>query len=58
MVQVLDRLAGEWTMHWLEGADHSFRVLKSSGRTDGDVLREIADVSSAWASGLQASRPS
>ena len=22
-----------WTMHWLEGADHSFKVLKSSGRT-------------------------
>src|SRR5688500_11342475 len=22
-----------WTMHWLEGADHSFHVLKSSGRS-------------------------
>ena len=37
-----------WQMHWLEGADHSFRVLKSSGRTDAEVLREVADVSRAW----------
>jgi predicted alpha/beta-hydrolase family hydrolase len=37
-----------WQMHWLEGADHSFRVLKSSGRTDADVLREVAEASRAW----------
>ena len=28
------RQACSWQMHWLEGADHSFHVLKSSGRTD------------------------
>jgi hypothetical protein len=54
MDRVVDRLAGPWTMHWLEGADHSFHVLKSSGRSDGDVLNEIADASSAWESGLRA----
>ena len=37
-----------WQMHWLEGADHSFHVLKSSGRTDADVLREVAEASRAW----------
>jgi hypothetical protein len=37
-----------WQMHWLEGADHSFRVLKSSGRTDAQVLREVGEVSRAW----------
>lgn len=37
-----------WQMHWLEGADHSFRVLKRSGRTNADVLREVADASRAW----------
>ena len=37
-----------WTMHWLEGADHSFRVPKASGRTDADVLEELADVAGAW----------
>jgi predicted alpha/beta-hydrolase family hydrolase len=37
-----------WTMHWLEGADHSFHVLKSSGRTDRDVLDETADATVNW----------
>jgi predicted alpha/beta-hydrolase family hydrolase len=37
-----------WKMHWLEGADHSFHVLKSSGRTDREVLDEIGAVSAAW----------
>jgi predicted alpha/beta-hydrolase family hydrolase len=37
-----------WKMHWLEGGDHSFHVLKSSGRTDPEVLEEIGAVSAAW----------
>jgi hypothetical protein len=53
MEKVVARLADRWTMHWLEGADHSFHVLKSSGRTDGDVLDEIANASSAWVAGLR-----
>jgi predicted alpha/beta-hydrolase family hydrolase len=53
MDKVVDRLTGPWTMHWLEGADHSFHVLKRSGRTDGDVLSEVADASSSWAAGLR-----
>ena len=32
---------GRWQMHWLEGADHSFHVLKSSGRTDEQVMEEV-----------------
>jgi uncharacterized protein len=40
-----------WTMHWLEGADHSFRVLKSSGRTDADVLEEIGEACRRWQNG-------
>jgi uncharacterized protein len=43
MEGVVDRLTDRWTMHWLEGADHGFHVLKSSGKTDGDVLSEIAE---------------
>jgi predicted alpha/beta-hydrolase family hydrolase len=53
MEKVVARLTDRWTMHWLEGADHSFHVLKSSGRTDGDVLDEIANASSAWVAGLR-----
>ena len=41
-----------WQMHWLEGADHSFHVLKSSGRTDDDVLKELVQVSADWLSRL------
>ena len=40
-------------MHWLEGADHSFHVLKSSGKTDSDVLKEVADVSEKWLSTIR-----
>jgi len=52
MEGVVDRLTDRWTMHWLEGADHGFRVLKNSGRTDAEVLSEIAEACGAWASGL------
>jgi predicted alpha/beta-hydrolase family hydrolase len=41
-----------WTMHWLEGADHSFRVPKRSGKTDEDVLAEVADITEDWTSRL------
>ena len=48
MEAVLQRVGANWTMHWLEGADHSFRVLKSSGRTDADVLMEVGEASRGW----------
>ena len=48
MEAVLARVGPNWTMHWLDGADHSFHVLKSSGRTDADVLGEIGSQSAAW----------
>lgn len=48
MNDVVKRLAAPWTMHWLEGADHSFHVLKSSGRTDGDVLAEVGEATAKW----------
>lgn len=39
-------------MHWLQGADHSFHVLKSSGRTDPQVLDEMGDAARGWVAGL------
>ena len=39
-----------WTMHWLDGADHSFRVQKRSGTTDEAVLTEVGDITKAWVS--------
>lgn len=48
MRKTVEPLAARWTMHWLDGADHSFHVLKSSGRTDADVLDEVAAATRAW----------
>lgn len=48
MEGVLERSRENWTMHWLEGADHSFHVLRSSGRSDADVLDEIGAAARAW----------
>ena len=48
MDEALKRVRAPWTMHWIEGADHSFRVLKSSGRSDAEVNREIGEVTDAW----------
>lgn len=48
MDETVGRLGPNWTMHWLEGADHSFHVLKSSGRTDADVLAELGSVVQRW----------
>lgn len=41
-----------WDMHWLDGADHSFHVLKSSGRTDADVLTEVGARTASWLASL------
>ena len=56
MESVLERVGANWTMHWLDGADHSFHVLKSSGRTDAQVLAEIGDASHAWVERLSSVR--
>jgi len=52
MEQTLATLGKNWRMHWLEGADHSFHVPKSSGRTDRDVLNEVADQCGTWLGGI------
>ena len=41
------------TLHIIETADHSFHVLKSSGKTDGEVLRELAQTTASWAENLK-----
>lgn len=40
------------TLHVIESADHSFHVLKSSGKSDAEVLRELAQTVRSWAEGL------
>jgi predicted alpha/beta-hydrolase family hydrolase len=48
MEAVLQRVGPNWRMHWLEAADHSFHVLKKSGRTDAEVLDEVGEASRQW----------
>ena len=45
---VVKGLGRKTTLHLAEGADHSFHVLKSSGRNDREVLAEILDAFTAW----------
>ncbi len=40
------------TLHVVEGGDHSFHVLKRSGRTDEDVQNELGETVGSWVSGL------
>ena len=52
MEVALKTVKTRWEMHWLAGADHSFHVLKSSGRTDAQVLEEIGETTGPWIAGL------
>jgi predicted alpha/beta-hydrolase family hydrolase len=36
------------TLHIVETADHSFHMLKKSGKTDADALRELAQTTASW----------
>jgi predicted alpha/beta-hydrolase family hydrolase len=40
------------TLRVIDSADHSFRVPRSSDRSDGEVLREIAESVQGWAARL------
>jgi predicted alpha/beta-hydrolase family hydrolase len=45
---VCERLGSLATLHIVEGADHSFHVLKRSGRSDAEVLAELAQTVKSW----------
>jgi hypothetical protein len=46
---VCQRLGSLATLHVVEGADHSFKVLKRSGRTDAEVMEELVGEIDRWA---------
>ena len=50
MERAVATVTAPWEMHWLESADHSFHVPKSSGRNDAAVLDEVGEVSERWLS--------
>lgn len=45
---IITKLKDRATLHLIENADHSFHVPKSSGRTDAEVLRELAQTTASW----------
>ena len=50
---VCDRLGARATLRVIDTADHSFHVLKKSGRRDDEVLHELAATTAIWASDKQ-----
>ena len=45
---ICDELPDTATLNLIEGADHSFHVLKRSGRTNNEVLHELANRVRSW----------
>ena len=49
---VIAALGAKATLHEVEGGDHSFAVLKKSGRSNEEALAEVLDALTAWIDGL------
>jgi len=49
---VLEGLGDRATLHLVEGGDHSFHVLKRSGRTDLEVIADLVETIVAWTAGI------
>jgi hypothetical protein len=52
--QAAKAIPGPVQFHWIEGADHGYRVPRRSDRSAEDVLAEVAEVSAAWVAALPA----
>jgi uncharacterized protein len=48
ITEVCNRLGSRTTLHVVEGADHSFSVLKRSDRSDDEVMEELALTIVQW----------
>ena len=49
---VVKRLGERATLHLVESGDHSFKVLKSAGRTADEVMTDLVVTIDRWAAGL------
>lgn len=45
---VVERLGQRATLHLIEEGDHSFKVPKRTGKTEGDVMEELANAVQNW----------
>jgi hypothetical protein len=50
---VCAKLGSRATLHVIPEADHSFHMLKKSGKTDAEVMTELAQTTAAWADKLK-----
>src|SRR5713226_8398202 len=50
---VCAKLGSRATLHVIETADHSFHMLKKSGRSDAEVLQELAETTASWAERIE-----
>jgi hypothetical protein len=50
---ICKKLGARATLHIIDGADHSFHILKSSGKTDDEVQDDLAATVETWASNLR-----
>ena len=48
--EVVGRLADRATLHLIEEGNHSFKVPKRTGKSESDVMNELADTVQQWAS--------
>lgn len=49
---VCERLGSLATLHVIQEGDHSFHVLKKAGKTDAEVMKELAETTACWADRL------
>lgn len=49
---ICEKLESRASLHIIPEADHSFHVLKKSGKTDAEVMTELAQTTAAWANKL------
>jgi predicted alpha/beta-hydrolase family hydrolase len=49
---IVAKLGARATLHIVDGADHSFHVPKRSGKTEADILAELAEATSSWVHNL------
>lgn len=54
LTPICDQLADLSTLHIIDGADHSFNVPKRTGRSQVEVIAELATTVANWAQGLAA----
>ena len=52
LAPLIDELGSRATLHVVEGGDHSFKVLKRSGRNESDVFEELANTIRSWTANL------